>query len=46
MKGFHAKPEVVFFILILIFVLIMIFASGVLNGWFDGLASGVSGVTG
>lgn len=37
MKGFAAKPELVFFILILVFVLVLIFAGGWLNGWFNGV---------
>jgi len=37
MKGFHAKPELIFFILILVVVMLLILGSGLLNGWIKGV---------
>jgi len=34
MKGFHAKPELIFFVIVAIAILLLIFGGGILQRWF------------
>ena len=39
MKGFSAKPELIFFVIVGIIILLLIFGSAFLQGWLEGVTA-------